>query len=108
MKTIFGFNSNNGTGQQSRKFTAQIKRGSQRVTMDKTTNQDVMKQFATLYNEVFFHDGYGEIRLEMKILRRGQKEVIIHCGKQYRFVVDFAQSLKADRGQSAMAESHTG
>lgn len=50
-----------------------------------------MEQLAKLYEEVFRHDGYGEIRLEMKILRRGQKEVIIHCGKQYRFVVDFVK-----------------
>lgn len=58
------------------------------------TNRDVMEQLAKLYEEVFSHDGYGEIRLEMRILRRGQKEVIIHCGKQYRFVVDFAKPGK--------------
>ncbi len=52
------------------------------------TTQDVLSKFAQLYAEVFSHDGYGDIRVEMKILRRGQKEVIIHCGKQYRFVVD--------------------
>ncbi|WP_035215866.1 hypothetical protein [Desulfobulbus elongatus] len=57
--------------------------------METATNQDVLKQFEALYHEVFAHDGYGDIRLEMRILRRGQKEVIIHCGKQYRFVVDF-------------------
>jgi hypothetical protein len=34
------------------------------------------------------HDGFGEIRVEVKILKRRQKEVILHCGKQYRFVVD--------------------
>lgn len=57
--------------------------------METATNQQVLEQFAHLYQEVFAHDGYGDIRLEVKILRRGQKEVIIHCGKQYRFVVDF-------------------
>lgn len=61
------------------------------TTMETATNQDVMERLATLYEEVFYHDGYGEIRLEMKILRRGQKEVIIHCGKQYRFVVDYVK-----------------
>jgi hypothetical protein len=58
------------------------------------TNEDVLEQFAKLYHEVFSHDGYGDIRLEMKILRRGQKEIIIHCGKQYRFVVDYSNRLK--------------
>jgi hypothetical protein len=54
------------------------------------TNQEVLNRFVRLYEEVFSHDGYGEIRVEMKILRKGQKEVILHCGKQYRFVVDYA------------------
>ena len=51
--------------------------------------EDVLSKFRELYGEVFHHDGYGEIRVEMRILKRGQKEVIIHCGKQYRYVVDF-------------------
>jgi hypothetical protein len=62
------------------------------MMMQTATNQEVLEQFARLYEEVFAHDGYGDIRIEMRILRRGQKEVIIHCGKQYRFVVDFANS----------------
>lgn len=65
--------------------------------METATNQDVLKQFEALYHEVFAHDGYGDIRLEMRILRRGQKEVIIHCGKQYRFVVDFANTGSVGR-----------
>jgi hypothetical protein len=64
--------------------------------METATNQEVLEQFEALYHEVFSHDGYGDIRLEMRILRRGQKEVIIHCGKQYRFVVDYAN--RADQG----------
>ena len=58
------------------------------------TNQEVLKKLAQLYAEVFSHDGYGDIRVEMRILRRGQKEVIIHCGKQYRFVVDFSNETE--------------
>ena len=56
------------------------------------TNKDVLDQFKELYGEVFAH---GNIRIEMRVLRRGQKEVIIHCGKQYRFVVDFANAPAA-------------
>ncbi|PHR27251.1 MAG: hypothetical protein COA36_09700 [Desulfotalea sp.] len=58
--------------------------------MEPSSNKEVLERFAQLYQEVFEHDGYGDIRLEMKILRRGQKEIIIHCGRQYRYVVDFA------------------
>lgn len=42
-----------------------------------------------LFDELFEHDGFGALHVEMRILRRGQKEVILDCGKQYRFVVDF-------------------
>lgn len=52
-------------------------------------NRKVLDKLGELYREVFEHDGFGEIRIEMRILRRGQKEVILHCGRQYRFVVDF-------------------
>mgnify|MGYP000844341613 CR=1 FL=1 len=59
--------------------------------METASNQEVLAQLERLYYEVYAHDGYGDIRVEMRILRRGQKEVIIHCGKQYRFVVDYAR-----------------
>jgi hypothetical protein len=42
-----------------------------------------------LLDELVEHDGYGNLKVEIRLLRRGQKEVIIDCGKQYRFVVDF-------------------
>jgi len=54
------------------------------------TNIDVITKMAELYCDLMKHDGYGDFKVEMKILRRQQKEVIIHCGKQYRFVVDYA------------------
>lgn len=63
--------------------------------MSTATNQDVLSKFTELYREIFSHDGHGHICVEMKILRRGQKEVIIDCGKQYRFVVDFANKVQA-------------
>lgn len=46
-----------------------------------------------LFTELLRHDGFGEFRVEVRILKRKQKEVIIHCGKQYRFVIDVNSSL---------------
>ena len=54
-----------------------------------STNKDVKAKILEFYDEVFTHNGYGEIKVDMRILKRGQKEIIIHCGKQYRFVVDW-------------------
>lgn len=55
---------------------------------NKSTNADVLEKVSELYSSLFEHDGFGDIRIEMRILHRGQKEVILHCGKQYRYVVD--------------------
>jgi hypothetical protein len=48
----------------------------------------VVKRICDIYRELLLHDGFGELRVDIKILKRGQKEVIICSGKQYRYVVD--------------------
>ena len=58
-------------------------------TKKKYTNQDVKEKIIQLYDELFRHNGYGEMKVEMRFLRRGEKEIIIHCGKEYRFVVEY-------------------
>lgn len=52
-------------------------------------SKDVLDRFHSLYESLLSHDGFGEIRVEVKLLKRGQKEILLHCGKQYRFVVDY-------------------
>ena len=54
-----------------------------------STNEQVLTKVRELYLELFRHEGYGDLRIEVKIKKAGQKEVILHCGKQYRFFVDF-------------------
>lgn len=49
----------------------------------------VKKKLLDLLDELVSHDGFGTIKVDIRLLRRGQKEIIIDCGKQYRFVVDF-------------------
>lgn len=53
------------------------------------TNRDIKNKLYQLYEELLGHDGYGDLHLEVRILRRRQKEVIISCGKQYRYVVPY-------------------
>ena len=55
------------------------------------TSQEVKEKMLQLYDELFLHDGYGELKVEMRLLRRRQKEIIIHCGKEYRYVVDYKE-----------------
>jgi hypothetical protein len=52
-----------------------------------------------LYRDLFDHDGYGDLRIEMKIKSAGQKEIILHCGRQYRFLVDFQNRRARNAGE---------
>lgn len=58
------------------------------------SNAPVKKRLLDLLDELIAHDGFGSIRVDIRLLKRGQKEVIIDCGKQYRFVVDFEAAVK--------------
>ncbi|PPD10829.1 MAG: hypothetical protein E6Q51_00980 [Methylophilus methylotrophus] len=57
-------------------------------------NAPVKKRLLDLLDELIAHDGFGSIRVDIRLLKRGQKEVIIDCGKQYRFVVDFEAAVE--------------
>ena len=56
---------------------------------DTPTMREVKATIDQVFDEFFRHDGFAEFRVEMRILKRSQKEVIVHCGKQHRFVLDF-------------------
>ena len=67
-----------------------------------TEHKRVLGKIINLYGDLFAHDGYGDMHIEIKILRRGQKEVIIHCGKQYRYVIDCQQALSNESAIKAL------
>ena len=52
------------------------------------SNNEVKKQILSLYDMLVVHEGYGEIKVNFKIVKKDRKEIIIHCGKQYRYVID--------------------
>jgi hypothetical protein len=58
------------------------------------SHREVLKKINELYYSIFEHDGYGDIKIDMRILKRGQKEIIVSCGKQYRYVVDYQSADK--------------
>ncbi len=53
-----------------------------------STPAAVLAKIEDLFTNLLRHDGFGELRVEVRLLKRGQKEIIVHCGKQYRYVVD--------------------
>ncbi len=55
-----------------------------------SSSEDIKNCLDNLFDELLRHNGYGQIQIDMKLLRRGQKEVVLRCGKEYRFVVEFS------------------
>ena len=51
-------------------------------------HESVVRKMIDLYHMLICHSGFGEMSITIRNLKRSQKEIIIHCGKQYRFVVD--------------------
>jgi len=51
-------------------------------------HEDVVHKLIDLYHMLVCHNGFGDMSVDIRILKRGQKEVVLRCGKQYRFVVD--------------------
>lgn len=52
-----------------------------------SSHETVLARIEDLYKMLFAHSGYGEMSLEIRFLRKHEKEVLIKCGKQYRFIV---------------------
>ena len=43
------------------------------------SNNEVKKQILSLYDMLVGHEGYGEIKVNFKIIKKDRKEIIIHC-----------------------------
>jgi hypothetical protein len=59
----------------------------------------VKDKLTELFHELYFHSGYGQLEVDMKILKRGQKEIILRMGKEFRFVVDFQNEFPLTKKQ---------
>ena len=70
------------------------------------SNEQVLSKLDEIYREAFAHDGFAEIRIELRILRRGQKEVILHYGRQYRFMVDYPSPAAGRQGTGGEKSKH--
>lgn len=68
------------------------------------TNDQIKAHLGALYDELIAHEGFAELSVDIRLLKRGQKEVLIRCGRQYRYVVDVgliaAQSVRAAAAES--------
>ena len=52
---------------------------------------ELVAKLIELYADLFQHEGYGSMGVEIKFLKKGQKEVLIRCGKDYRYVINYEE-----------------
>lgn len=69
-----------------------------------SSNEAVLARITSLYDMLFAHNGYGEMSVELRYLRKREKEVIIRCGKQYRYVVPVPEDRTGMNLQSSTQE----
>lgn len=62
-------------------------------------HEEIFARLSDLYRELFRHNGYGALRVEMRFLKKGQKEIFVISGKEFRFVVDYP-GAGASEGES--------
>lgn len=58
----------------------------------------VRARLLEVFDALLNHPGFGEMHVSMKILKQGRKEVILSCGKEYRFVLKPLDPPKAEEG----------
>lgn len=63
----------------------------------------VKQRLLKIFDDAFEHDGFSDFHVEIKILKRQQKEVIIHYGKQYRYVLDYMNSHKPSNSNNSQS-----
>lgn len=68
----------------------------------------VKKHFCRLYDDLIKHEGYAELAVDIRILKRGQKEVVIRCGKQHRYVVNQASDTGPGEHNEPEPNHHDG
>ncbi len=71
----------------------------------------IQEKIMELYDGLFDHAGYGSMKIEMRFLKKGQKEIIISCGKDFRYVVDWPEPefcRFCNEKQCILADGETG
>lgn len=64
-------------------------------------NAPVHEKLLACYDALYRHNGFGEMTVEVRILKKGQKEIIIKSGRHYRFVVDWKNGTEDEKCEAA-------
>lgn len=68
--------------------------------MNNDDSVDFLNEFVAQFEEMIRHEGYGDIHVSVRNRNSGEKEVVLHCGKEYRYLIDAVPyRRKADKGR---------
>jgi hypothetical protein len=70
------------------------KMGSVVNLINKNEHDEILDKIIELYWDLFCHNGYGSININMKFTKKDQKEIIVAYGKDYRFLAFYPEELK--------------
>jgi hypothetical protein len=56
--------------------------------------EEIFTRLQNLLAELLRHPGYGQLDISVRLLRDAHKEVIVRCGKEYRYVIDCSEYLR--------------
>lgn len=57
------------------------------VPAGRDTRRDVLDKIVSCFDDAFAHDGYADVTISLRIRRKGEKEIIVAYGKEWRFVL---------------------
>lgn len=58
-------------------------------------------QLLKSFDYIMNFSGFGHLEVDIRILKRGQKEILIRCGREHRLVLDFPDQDKVSPGSAS-------
>ena len=50
-------------------------------------NLEFLNKFISLYQDLIAHDGFSDMEVTIRLVKRNKKEVCLKCGREYRFPI---------------------
>ena len=69
-----------------------------RSMLESASVKRLKSQLGAIVDDYLLHDGWGHMELDMKILARQQKEVVVKAGREYRYIIDFKNAAPLGKG----------
>jgi len=60
-------------------------------------NGRFLHKFMHLYEELLAHKGYGDMAVHVRLVNDNEKEVLLRCGREYRFRIRTGSGRSATR-----------